>query len=359
MAETVYPLKVGHLMTSSTKRHGLRSFSRPGHVIDLRSHGLKEVRKSPPEKARGRRCPICRATIEVMQDRPHLGALLRQSPLIVVHLSQRAVAAFDGGGGPLKGLHLPGGPGIPSPQSLRGKAPGERMRGKCAADPLQGLLHLGFPPSAARAGPLRLPGDFGPQSLLRPRPPEAGDSRGLQVLPPPYPPQVHERRQGRQLFFDLVPSRLTIRQLLGVGERFHRFSLCVPPVCHRRGCLGSGVVDRKRMQRQGEGVEPLPILALEPCPASSFRLAHLPLLSHLALEMRLPLQCLGLLESVFGLLSLPACLLQLPAKGQGITCHNVVYEVKHLRDTQARQSLVSELEERLGPLTAQGAHWRS
>jgi hypothetical protein len=31
-----YPLKAGHLMTSSTERHGLMSFPRPGQVIDLR-----------------------------------------------------------------------------------------------------------------------------------------------------------------------------------------------------------------------------------------------------------------------------------------------------------------------------------
>jgi Winged helix-turn helix len=31
-----YPLKAGHLMTSSTERPGLLSFPRPGQVIDLR-----------------------------------------------------------------------------------------------------------------------------------------------------------------------------------------------------------------------------------------------------------------------------------------------------------------------------------
>jgi hypothetical protein len=75
--------------------------------------------------------------------------------------------------------------------------------------------------------------------------------------------------------------------------------------------------------------------------------------------MRLPLQCLGLLESIFGFLQLPACLLQLPAKGQRITFHNIVYEVKHIRDTQALQPLLSELDEGLGPITDQVAHWRS
>jgi hypothetical protein len=36
LAECGYPLKAGHLMTSSTERHGLLSFPRPGQVIDLR-----------------------------------------------------------------------------------------------------------------------------------------------------------------------------------------------------------------------------------------------------------------------------------------------------------------------------------
>jgi putative transposase len=35
-AKRGYPLKAGHLMTSSTERHGLLSFPRPGQVIDLR-----------------------------------------------------------------------------------------------------------------------------------------------------------------------------------------------------------------------------------------------------------------------------------------------------------------------------------
>jgi hypothetical protein len=83
-------------MISSTERHVLMSFPRPGQGINVPSHGLTEVRQSPPEKPRGRRCPICGATIEVLQDSPHFVALLGQSPLIMVPLSHIAVAAFDG-----------------------------------------------------------------------------------------------------------------------------------------------------------------------------------------------------------------------------------------------------------------------
>ena len=93
------------------------------------------------------------------------------------------------------------------------------------------------------------------------------------------------------------------------------------------------------MQRQGEGFEPLPILTLDRFPALYFRLAHLHLLSPLAGEMRLAIPCLELLESVFGFLQLPACLLQLPAKGQRITFHDIVYEMNHNRDTQTLQPL--------------------
>ena len=47
---------------------------------------FKEIWKRPSEKAHcGRRAIRC-ATIEVMEDGPHLVALLRQSPLIVLHL---------------------------------------------------------------------------------------------------------------------------------------------------------------------------------------------------------------------------------------------------------------------------------
>jgi hypothetical protein len=57
---------------------------------------VKEIRKRPPEKPSCWGRSIRSATIEVMQDGPHLVALLGQSALIVMHLRQIAVAAFNG-----------------------------------------------------------------------------------------------------------------------------------------------------------------------------------------------------------------------------------------------------------------------
>jgi len=91
-----YPRKAGHLMTSTSWRHGLMAFSRPGQGIDFREHCFKKVRKLPPEKPRCGRRTLWGTAIEVMEHRPHLVAPLRQASLMVMELRQSAIAAFDG-----------------------------------------------------------------------------------------------------------------------------------------------------------------------------------------------------------------------------------------------------------------------
>jgi hypothetical protein len=83
-------------------------------------HRFKEIGKRPPEKPRGRRRAIRSATIEVMQDAPHLIALFGQAPLIVMHLRQKAVASFDGRRGALKGFDSVGRPCVPFRKDARG-----------------------------------------------------------------------------------------------------------------------------------------------------------------------------------------------------------------------------------------------
>jgi len=136
---------------------------------------------------------------------------------MVMQWREATVAALHSRRGTLKSVNLAGGPCLPIPQDLRGKAPGECMRSKRATDNLHGLLHRGFPPGTARTGHLVLPIHLGQQRLLCPRSPETRDSGVLQVLPHPYPPKVHECCQGRDLLFDLPHRRLPIWQLMTVG----------------------------------------------------------------------------------------------------------------------------------------------
>jgi hypothetical protein len=83
-------------MASTSERHGLMAFPRPWQVLDLRSHGFKEIRKGPSEEPRGWCRAIRSATIEIMQHCPHFVPMLWQSPLIVMPLSEETVAALYG-----------------------------------------------------------------------------------------------------------------------------------------------------------------------------------------------------------------------------------------------------------------------
>src|SRR3989442_1740742 len=118
---------------------------------------LKEIRKRPPEKTRRGRRAIRRATIEVMQHRPHLVAPLGQSTMIVMHVRPRAVAPFDRRRGTLKGAHPVSRPCLPLFEGLGRKALGERMMATAALDSLQCLPYFGFPAGTARVGHLVLP----------------------------------------------------------------------------------------------------------------------------------------------------------------------------------------------------------
>src|SRR5215510_4611758 len=78
------PRKAGHPVASTSERHGLVSFPRPWHIIDVREHGFEEIGQRPPEETRCWSCPIRSVTIEVMQGFPDRVSLLRQSTMIVM-----------------------------------------------------------------------------------------------------------------------------------------------------------------------------------------------------------------------------------------------------------------------------------
>ena len=73
-------------MTSRTERSLGFSSPRLRQGLDMGDNRCKEGWERPPEKTRRWRRAIRSATIEVMQDGPHLGAPLGQSTMSVRHL---------------------------------------------------------------------------------------------------------------------------------------------------------------------------------------------------------------------------------------------------------------------------------
>ena len=148
-----YPFNAGHSVASITYREGLMALTRPWQVIDHGQHHLKEVWKFPPEKARGRRRPVRGTTIEVVQHRPHLVAVLGQTSMIMMHLRQIAIAAFNRRGGPLKGMGMLGRPRCPVCQHIRRQRLGDgvplnlpRAQARGFREPPCDGVRGGFPP---------------------------------------------------------------------------------------------------------------------------------------------------------------------------------------------------------------------
>src|SRR5207244_4536475 len=100
--------------------------------------------KVSSEKPSSWRRPIRSATIEVMQHGPHLGAALRPAAVVVRHLRQRAVAPFDGRGGPLKRLGMFAGPCFPASPNSGLQCPRERVSLPCRLPRFPCLAPLGF-----------------------------------------------------------------------------------------------------------------------------------------------------------------------------------------------------------------------
>jgi hypothetical protein len=117
--------------------------------------------------------------------------------MIVLHVSQITVTAFDGRGGALKGFDPLGRPHWPLFKNLGGHPPGDRVLGKRGADRLQEPEPLGLPARATRMGGLVCPIDQGQETLPGPPPPHGRQIEGLHILPTPFPPKIHQGGQGR------------------------------------------------------------------------------------------------------------------------------------------------------------------
>ena len=152
-----------------------------------------------------------------MQDSPHFLPLLGQPPLIVMELRQSAVAPFDRRGGALKGVDLLPGPRLPVLQGLRRQPQGEGMLVKRGFSGLPYPPQLGFPASAARMPHLVLPIDPWQEDLSGPLPPWRGKWRLFSILPDAFPPEIHQRSQGRQLVTDLLHGVVTYWDLMPLG----------------------------------------------------------------------------------------------------------------------------------------------
>ena len=192
-----YPRKAGHVMISRTESDLVFSPPRLRQGLDMREHGCKEIRKRPPEKARRGRRAIRRATIEVMQDGPHLGAPLGQATMMVVHLRPRAVASFDRRRGPLQGVDPVGRPRMPSRKDCGSQSLGEGMLGTCGSHGFPCRRHLGCASTTTGASSLAVPRDHGQEALVDPLQPPARQDTWLQILAHTLPPEIDEGSQGR------------------------------------------------------------------------------------------------------------------------------------------------------------------
>lgn len=178
----------------------------------------------------------------------------------------------------------------------------------------------------------------------------------LSILAHAWPPAIDQRRHSGQLFFALRHGGRPLRQLRGVGEGVDGLNVRVQLGFHLGGGLGRGIVDRKRMEREGEGVELLPILLVSRVPIRHLRVVPRHLRRGLPVCLAPRVSLMVLAESVLGFLSLLARLLQSLPQRQRVTFHHVVHEMKKIGHTQALQTLFGALDEGLRPITDHVAH---
>ncbi len=131
-----------------------------------------------------------------MPCRPHLGALWWQSAMVVMHVRERAIAAFNGGRSALKGTHALASPCLPLLESLEGKPLGEPVGVKRCLTQLQGLAQFGFPPGTTGVRHLMGPIDAWQEALPGPYPPACRPCCGRSILRHTCPPEVYEGRHG-------------------------------------------------------------------------------------------------------------------------------------------------------------------
>jgi hypothetical protein len=230
-----YPLKAGQCMIATP------SLPRSWQSRNVGEDGRKEVGNPPTEKAGGGRRAICSATIEVMQRCPPLGSLWWQAALVRMPVRERAMAALDGGRGPLRGTHTLGGLRLPLLKGLEGQPLGEHVVRKRRLARLQGFAQLGFSPGTACMGHVVGPRDAWEAALLGPCSPARRAPCVLHILFHPCPPEVPSRRQGGQWLPDLGARSVAGWALMTGRQRVNGLDLRVQLARALGGRLRGGV----------------------------------------------------------------------------------------------------------------------
>lgn len=231
---------------------------------------------------------------------------------------------------------------------------GDRMVAKGDMSSLQCLPHLGFPSGAARVSHLMLPRDKRQQGLPGPPPPHGGEGRLVPIKPDPFPPEVHEGREGRQLLSDLLHGALTGGKLRALGSRFDGLNFRLQATLDRLGRLGRGVQETERVQRERQRLQVVPLRATHLFPAlpvGSTRLHRRPgfwvVMIRLG-QLRVSRKgILGCLQRLWGLSSFSG-------QRQGVALDKVMHARKAVRHTPASQALFGAFNAGLCPVTHQG-----
>ena len=132
--------------------------------------------------------------------------MLGQTPMVVMHLRQRAVATFDGRGGPLKRLGLLSRPHFPPLKHIGRELLGDRVSVKRVLNGFQGLSELGVAARATRVQHVQMPIHQRQQCLCNPAPPPRRQDHLLSILLHPLPPKVDERGNASERFAHLGPG---------------------------------------------------------------------------------------------------------------------------------------------------------
>jgi hypothetical protein len=246
------------------------------------------------------------------------------------------------------------GPRVPLLEGLGRQALGEHMVAKRDLQSFQGLPHLSFPSGAVRADHLVLPRDERQQGLLSPSPPCGGDGCLCHITSDPFPPEVHKRRQGRQLFSDFLESVVGRRELRASRSHFKGVDCRVQPAFDLGGRLGSRVRDAKGMKHQRKGGEVVPIRVVCRLPLLHLGLPRLNIRFGLSGDRSAPRPLLPPFQPLLGALQLLASVAEWGGNGERRALDNRMHEVKAIRDAQTLQTLFGKLNQGRGSITHQG-----
>ena len=150
----------------------------------------------------------------------------------------------------------------------------------------------------------------------------------FQVAPDPFPPEVHEGCQGRQLLADFLEGVVRRRKLLASRSCFKGIDFRLQPAFDLCRGLGHGVRDAERMEGQRQGFKVLPIRTLYPFPLLHLGLPRFNMRRGL-LSARSALRPILLpFKPFLGLLKLLAGLAERAGDGERIALDNLMHEVK-------------------------------